>query len=185
MTRSRFLQNRKGFTLVELLVSLSLFSVAVLLTAGSYLIIIGLNQRAQAVASLANNTAFVLENMTRLIRTGSAYSCGAGGDCTGGASFSFTDPTGINTITYDFVPAAGAVKGHVRIKVGSATAYAITDPALDITSLKFYVTGTGLPPGDYRQPFVRMTIAGTADAGHGQTFSFALETAAVMRDIDL
>ena len=172
-----------GFTLVELLVAIGIFSVIMTLSAGAYLIMIGVSQRAQGVALAADNLAFVFENMTRSIRTGSGYSC-SGGDCSGGASFSFISASG-ESITYSFVPPAGDTKGYVRQMV-DGTPLSLTDPGVNITSLAFHLSGSaGTGAGDYHQPFLRVTVAGSVDVGHGENFSFSMETASVMRNLDL
>jgi prepilin-type N-terminal cleavage/methylation domain-containing protein len=185
MTSPRQRHLSQGFTLVELLVSVGIFAVIMTLSAGAYLVIIDLNAHAQATALAADNISFVFENMTRSIRTGSGYGClAAGTDCVGGTAFSFVDAGGQN-ITYTFVPAAGGVNGYIRETVAGSS-FSLTDTRVNITSLAFYLTGSaGTGAGNYTQPFVRMTITGTAVAGKGQTFSFSIESAATTRGIDI
>ncbi|MDO8623972.1 MAG: prepilin-type N-terminal cleavage/methylation domain-containing protein [bacterium] len=173
-----------GFTLVELLVSVGLFAVIMTISAGAYLVMVGVNARAQAIALTTDNLAFVLENITRSIRTGTNYSCG-GSNCSAGESFSFTDQN-TQDITYTFVHASGSVNGHIQATIGSAAPVQLTDSAVDITSLKFYLSGYGGTSDlDYAQPFVRIVATGTARADKGQTVTFSVETAAAMRGIDL
>ena len=59
----------------------------------------------------------------------------------------------------------------------------LTDPAVNVTSLEFYVSGT--TPGDAYQPHVTITISGTVSSGQGKTEPFSVETGATMRGIDL
>lgn len=174
---------KAGFTLIELLVSIGVFSVVMTMAAGAYLVMIHLNERAQAVALASDNLSFALENMVRNVRTGTHYLCGVG-DCQGGTTFSFTDASG-KSITYTFIAPAGAVKGGIRETV-SGTTFDLVDSSVNITSLAFYLSGSqDTASGDYNQPIVRIVVTGTADAEKGQTISFTAQTSATMRGIDL
>jgi hypothetical protein len=122
--------------------------------------------------------------MTRAIRTGTNYSCGGGGDCiSGGSVFSFTDPQG-RAIIYTFIPPTQNTNGYIEQSI-DGDAFQLTDPTINVTQLSFYLTGSPDGSLDYEQPFVRMTVAGTAAAGPDAEFSFSIETAAAMRGIDI
>ena len=62
-----------GYTLVELIVAVGLFALVMLLAAGAYLMMIGVNRQAQGIATGIDNLSFALETMTRSIRTGTNY----------------------------------------------------------------------------------------------------------------
>jgi len=64
-----------GFSLVELVVSLAVFSVVVTIAVGSLLVLINANQQIQAEQSVLTNLSFALDSMTREIRTGTNYHC--------------------------------------------------------------------------------------------------------------
>ncbi|MEM9336366.1 MAG: type II secretion system protein [Patescibacteria group bacterium] len=68
-------QTHTGFSLIELIVSLGLFSVVITVSVGSLLVLIGANQREQATQNIMTNLAFSLDSMTREIRTGFDYYC--------------------------------------------------------------------------------------------------------------
>ena len=65
----------KGFTLVEALVSLGIFSVVVVAASGVILSIINSNKKNQAVSSVVNNLNYSIESMVRDIKTGYRYQC--------------------------------------------------------------------------------------------------------------
>lgn len=67
---------QKGFTLIEMIVSLGVFAVVVVVAVGALLSIISTNRQLQAEQSVMTNLAFALDSMTREIRTGYAYFCG-------------------------------------------------------------------------------------------------------------
>ncbi len=81
-----------GFTLIELMVSLTLFSITMLISVGTLLILIDINAKAQAMYSSTTNLAFMLDNMTREIRMGYAYNC---------STVSTTGTVGLSTGTSD------------------------------------------------------------------------------------
>ena len=66
---------RKGFSLVEMLVSVALFSAVMLIGAGALLSLIDANRKAQSLNSVMNNLNFALESMSRNIRVGTTYHC--------------------------------------------------------------------------------------------------------------
>ena len=180
----------RGYTLIELVVAVGLFALVMTLASGAYLLMIDLNRQAQGIATGINSLSFSLETMTRSIRTGTSYNCGNGanymGDCTypnGGSNFTFTDADG-TSVTYarGFQSLDGSV-GAITKKVGNDTV-TFTDPSVNISSLKFYVSGT--TQGDDYQPYVTIVVSGTVSSGPRKApQSFTIETGAAMRGIDL
>ncbi len=67
--------NTRGFTLIEMIVSLGVFSVVVTTAVGAMLVLIATNQQLQAEQSVMTNLAFALDTMTREMRTGYNYYC--------------------------------------------------------------------------------------------------------------
>lgn len=180
----------RGYTLIELIVATGLFALIMLLASGAYLMMIGLERQAQGIATGIDNLSFAIETMTRDIRTGSAYSCGAvldQGDCavSGGSSFTFTPSGGgVGTgVKYEL----GTQSGPNGTTVGDITkdGAVLTDPSVDITSLTFYVAGTSKSVSDNAQPHVTITISGKVLYGHGKSETFHIETGATMRGSDL
>ena len=172
MTRS------KGYTLIELIVAMGLFSLIMLLASGAYLILIGANRQAQAISTGIDNLSFALESMTRSIRTGTSYNCGGLGDCPNGAnSFSLVDDSG-TSVTYSLF-------GSTIQKMTGNTASTLTDPSVTISSLTFYAFGTHPAPTDYQQARVTIIVSGTVSSGPGKTEPFTIETGATMRGSDI
>lgn len=64
---------KKGFTLVEIMVSLAIFSLVMVVALGAFLKIVDVNKRAQSIESAVNSLTFVIEAMSREIRTGKEY----------------------------------------------------------------------------------------------------------------
>jgi prepilin-type N-terminal cleavage/methylation domain-containing protein len=67
--------SKRGFTLVEMMVSLAIFMVVAVVAVGSLVRIVGLNRQAQSLQSSVNNISFSLDSMSREIRQGSNINC--------------------------------------------------------------------------------------------------------------
>jgi prepilin-type N-terminal cleavage/methylation domain-containing protein len=169
----------RGYTLVELVVAIGLFAVIMTLATGAYLIMISVNRQAQSIATGIDNLSFALEDMTRTIRTGTGYQCGAGTDCpSGGASVTVVNQDGAS-VTYD-------LSGSSVRKTVNGEESILTEPTVQVSTLQFFVTGTrNARFGDYSQPYVTMIVGGTVTSGPGKTEPFHVETGAAMRGTDL
>jgi len=177
---------KQGYTLIELIVAVGLFSIIMTLSTGAYLVMIGVNRHTQGLATGINNLSFALESMTTNIRTGSAY-CSAS-DCIAGvnsSSFSFRDRNGAY-VRY------GLVNGTIMVcksqtgfcnPLTAGTAVTTPPPAVSVTRLTF--NATGIATTDVLQPYVRMNISGTVTTAPGKTQTFDVQTGAIMRGTDL
>lgn len=74
---------QSGFSLVELIVSLAVFSVVITISVGALLTLISTNQKLQIEQSIMTNMSFALDSMTREIRTGTNYYCLSGSESAG------------------------------------------------------------------------------------------------------
>lgn len=186
---------QKGFTLLELIVSVALFTIVVTIVMGAYLGIIDLDRRARATNDLVANFNFVVENMSRSIRTGMDYRCQGGTNCTtGGSYFSFVDEN-CRPVTYilrsdntvgQCIGAAdtsgSCSPSPVTCTASSATP--LTDPRVQVQNMTFFTQGVGT--SDTLQPRVIFTLTGVMTPDPGSTpITFTLEGAATQRLIEL
>ncbi len=184
--------SQRGYTLLELIVSLGIFSMVMLVVMGAYVTLISLDRQARANNQLAASLSFAVESMARSMRTGTGYDCNANGvphNCNnGGSSISFTDSQN-QIITY-------IVKndGSIGQCTGSSScldnnAVSLTDPNIDIEALTFYVRGVDLNSSplenDNVQPNVTFTIKGTMRTEGGEEANFSIQTSATQRLIEL
>ncbi len=169
------MKKSRGFTLVELMVSVALVALVVSMATGAYLIMIALNREAQAQATGINNLSYALESMVRTIRSGTNYALISGG-CDGGDSLSANVPSEGNVTYCRDVDQSG--RGRIL-----QNGVALTDSAINITGLAFDLEGEA--PGDGTQANVKIRIAGKVNVGAGKDREFWIETWAAMRGIDL
>ncbi|MBI2409591.1 prepilin-type N-terminal cleavage/methylation domain-containing protein [Candidatus Kaiserbacteria bacterium] len=167
----------RGYTLIELIIAVGIFALVMTLAGGAYLIVIGVNRQVHAMTTGINNLSYALDTMARNIRTGTGYRCGSG-NCTDGPSFSFTDQSG-RSVTYSL--SNNAIQQNV-----DSVSSTVTDPAITISALRFYASGTGRTANsDYTQPYVTIVISGEISTGRGDPLGFSLETSAAMRGTDI
>ncbi len=92
-----------GFTIVELLVAMSIFIVLTTIATGAFIQALRSERRLLALMSVTNNVSLVLEQMTREIRTGYLFSGGVPNQssCANGATLTFeSSAAGGGSITY-------------------------------------------------------------------------------------
>lgn len=89
----RPLYKQAGFTLIEMIVSLGVFSVVVTTAVGAILVLVNTNLQLQAEQSVMTNLSFALDTMTREMRTGYKYYCEQYPNYAAGGSANFFDDT--------------------------------------------------------------------------------------------
>lgn len=192
-----------GFTLVEVLVSMSIFAIVVTMAVGTLLVLMDANAKAQSVQSVINNTSFVLDAMARDIRTGFYYYCRntlpnnifnnnnrSTNDCAGGASnFVFTESgnsltngTGSNRIGYRLQ----GTKIQRHLGTGGAGSWSdVTAPDVTIKTLDFVVTGTSNLVSNSVSPMVTIYVEGEVIDTAQNVTAFELQTTVTQQALDL
>ncbi len=173
--------NLQGFTLLEMLVSLSLFAVIMTISMGSILGVFEANRKSESLKTVLDNLNFTLEGMSREIRFGYNYDCGPAGaplNCsTGDTQISFTTSDG-RSVTYAKV-SSGIQKSDNAVDGG--TYEEVTAPEITITDLTFYTFGVGL---DTKQPKVIIKVSGYAGTKTSSRTSFTIESMVSQRKLD-
>lgn len=165
--KSLKLKSRAGFTLVELLVSMSLFAVVIIVAVGAVLALARASDRSAAIITAIHNLDYAVEQMGRTIRVGTSYYCSNGvhpiskeqQDCGWGNSksgLSFTDKDD-QRIVYSLNGARGSLDRENLSRVPHQT-FSITSPEIFIENLSFNVIGSSL--FDDLQPRVLIRIKG-------------------------
>lgn len=194
-----------GFTLVEMLVAVGLFSVVMLVAVAAILSIIGDNRRAQGINNVANNLNFAIESMVRDMKTGYLYKCPSGWPiqrdttdlCTGSTPKDsvafFSTLSGQPTpVKYTFVPPSGSgpsdpnyVPGYIVKRTGAdGTDIELTSKSeVDIQSMKMYIQSPA--PGSGSQPGIFLIITGKSLLKNNESTDFGLQTFISQRILNL
>ncbi len=165
-----------GFTLIEMLVSVGLFTSVITVALMALLNIKALQAKSSAFRTINNNLNFAVELMSREIRTGKDY-CINGNNCTA-TSFQFTNDDD-HKITYAH---DGNAKNITRSQDGGQ-ALTITAPEVDILRLNFITAGT--PAGDSLQPAVTIIVNGKTNSEKTNlNSSMDVQTTVSKRELD-
>jgi len=178
-----FSKNSAGFTLLELLVSISIFTIVALIMAGSVVSVFNANKKSQALKVVMNNMNFAVEDMTRRIRFGDTYHCGTSGtltvtrNCSSGDSF-LALSSGGNLTIYRLLD-----NQIQRSDDGGSNYIGITAPSVNVQTFKFYVLGTS--DTDDIQPWVVLVIRGFVGTKPVVQSTFDIQTTISQRSIDI
>jgi prepilin-type N-terminal cleavage/methylation domain-containing protein len=186
-------RSRAGFSLVEMLVAVALFTVVMLISTSTLLALVDANRKAQALQSVMNNLNTAIDGMVRSIRMGTSFHCGNAGayaeprDCTTGDTlFAFEPFGGSPNLTDDqwLYWYDGESKRLYKSVNAGVSRFPLTAPEVRIDEVKFYVVGSA--SGEQVQPKVVITMRGTAGVEKVKTqTTFNIQATAVQRVIDI
>jgi len=183
------IKKEKGFTLVEMMVAIAVFSIVMVTAMSALLNVIDANNKARAIKTAINNISFALEGISKDMRVGTDYACGLdeepNGDCSDGGNIikyrsiradeeSVGDSVQRKYAYYKFegtqIFTCLEKDGIICGINGDFTP--ITSTEVEMNSVWFYVLGTGDPT---KQPRLIMTVSGKAGKGKIST-EFDLQT---------
>ena len=190
-----------GFSLVELMVSVSIFAIAMIISISTLLVIIDANAKAQATSAAMTNLSYAFDNITRNLRTGRLYYCtGSGADMTNQlltSSPGFQDCN--NEIGIVYTREIDGVRTGYRLSSQRIQEYhpargswvPITGSDVRIDRFSLFVIGSATDDpatpsiDDIEQPKVKILITGHINNGLDTDTDFKLQTHIVQRIIDL
>ncbi len=178
-----------GFTLIEIMVSVSIFAIIMVISAGSIVSIFDANRKSQTLRAVMDNLSLTMESMVRTIRFGTNYHCGINPgeitvtteDCLGGDdSMSVLSADG-EQVSY-FLDS-----NRIRRETNGGESYYLTSSDVTITDLFFWVEGSApyASEGTTKlQPRVIIVIRGYAGDKPSSKSEFTLQTAVSQRAFD-
>lgn len=194
--KKKYLNSKKGFSLLEMLVAIGIFMTIVTIAISALISIIGANKRAQAIKNTIDTVNFVIESMSRDIRSGTDYNCllnnPSSMDCLlGNSEFQYKNSSG-EVVTYifnnpddqsDILTSNNNFDYESEIlirKIGNNEDILISkDSGVNLDNMKFYVIGSdneNKPIGERTQPRVIITASGKIETKEGTSSSFNLQT---------
>ncbi len=178
----------RGFSLIELMVAVSIFAIVALIVSGAVITANRINEKAQAIKVVMDSLHFAVNSISFNLQDGGLYYCEAGAalstsfipteghNCpTGESSLAFRSSDLTRTYLYKRETING--RGVLSVSESGAEFVPITSPDLiDLQSVKFFVKNSeelgGLPSA---QPLVTVVLLGEGGRGDLKT-SFALQT---------
>lgn len=163
---------------MEVMVSVTIFTIIVTIGMGALITIFKTLQKTRADRQAIDSISFVMDTMTRRIRTGKEYvSSDAGG------GIKFVDQDGVSVSFYKDLDS----EGNSRIYMIDG-AFGNQDDPVDITPESFSVEGfdfdiIGTDPSDGIQPMVTINLKGVVKNGQ-QESKLSVQTVVSQRLLD-
>jgi prepilin-type N-terminal cleavage/methylation domain-containing protein len=170
-----------GFTLIELMVAVSIFIIVMTISMGSIIGVFDANRKSRSLTTVLNNLNLAVESMSKEMLFGKNYHCGSGTitepqNCPSGDDFiSFLSSDNIQ-ITYRLN------NQSIEKRLDSGDFISVTAPEIIIDDLIFYTLGAGT--SDNLQPKVIIKIQSHAGTMEGRT-DFTLQTLVSQRALDI
>jgi hypothetical protein len=196
-----FSKKKGGYTIIETMIAISLFLVVVMMGMDSLLNANVVHQKWQDMRSIIDNLNFIMEDMSRNIRTGYNYRCISGND---DLSDLVTTKSGQNCWGIAFESATGnpsdpddqwlyvidSTQRVLRVTqapyTGSNLIPLTTEEiVMDSSVYPFSVLGAEPPSGNEQQPLVLIRLAGDITSRNNIVTPFFLQTTVSQRLIDI
>lgn len=184
----------KGFTLIELMVATTIFSIIMLMGVGSLIVSSNSAKAAQRLRIAVDNVNFAMESMTRELRVGTHYECASSvhlnsnsvADCSGGGTIiAFTPQQVVGAPArvgyYKQEREDGEGDELVRCVNNTNNCTSVVADNVDVQLLKFIVVGSSV--GDNIQPSVKIIMKGTVTIS-GVEKPFILQSMASQRSTE-
>jgi prepilin-type N-terminal cleavage/methylation domain-containing protein len=192
---------KRGFTLIEMMVSVAIFSVVMAVATIALLAMVDASKKAHALQSVMFNLNVAIDGMVRGIRMGTSYELQDLYEAGRGKTFVYCPfgrpackSAGADAnykVTYKWIDSLvdpnyqRIVKTYLPVGyTSSPPTIPITASEVKITALSFYLTGAGTT--DYIQPRMMVIIRGTAGTEKVKTTTnFDIQASATQRLIDI
>ncbi len=175
-------KKRYGYTIIETMIAVSIFLVVIMVGMSSLLNANLIHRKSGDMRSIMDGLSFVMEDMSKSLRTGYSYHCINDGDlsaieprsCSSGSGVSFKSDLG-DRIKYVIGP-------NIQKSTAGGAFVSLTTPEIMIDpDSRFIITGAELT--DTIQPFVTIKLAGYITY-KGVDTPFSLQTSVSQRSVD-
>ena len=162
----------KGFTLIEIIVAIGIFTAVITMALATFLNISDIQRKAGALRAINDNLNFALEIMSREIRTGKNYclsSCGV-------SSFNLINSQNdsvVYRLNSNFIE---------RSSDNGSTFLRLTSPEIKIDDLIFIVKGE--TAGDQKQPMVTVILNSSSVDKKAGELKLNIQTTVSQRKLD-
>jgi len=190
----RLRQNKKGFTLVEIMVGVVIFSIMIGAISGLFSSSLRAQRRSLATEEVLGQSSYALEYMSRALRMAKKELFSYPVHCLSNFGYNYENTAGDTAkirfikfdydqnqdACYEFSLAAGLLQEtKTNLQTGVATSQTLTSADLQISQLKFHLVGQS--QNDDLQP--RVTIV--ADVTGKQNVEIKIQTSISQRNLDV
>lgn len=185
-------KNQSGFTIIETMIAVSLFLIVVMFGMGALLNANLLHEKSDDMRSIIDNLSFVMEDISRNLKTGRDYRCLQGGSdfsetpqsCALGRGISFLSEYGSRWVYY-------IENGQILKSTDNGNSFVqmtADEIVIDDLTSSFAVLGAESPnpagQNDNQQPFATIRLSGSITYKDVVT-PFSLQTSASSRYVDV
>lgn len=185
------LKNNKGFTLIEMMVSVAIFSIVLVVALGAILTILDSNRKARTLTEVMNNLNFSMEMITRSLKTGVEPNVhSVSGEDILHVTAIVLEEQGFNRektrYQLQFDGERGYIAQCVNLDYDTNTCpdsswIPITSELVDIDRFDFTVSGIA----DFNQPRTQLFVSGTVRINEKISSSFSIQTTVSQRKLNL
>lgn len=206
-------QYEKGFTLVEVMISIGLFTVIMVVGIGAVLGVNTTSRKTQSMRAIIDNMSFIMEDMARSMRLGNYFVCVDSGAVTYNDVYSvssgpltndgpdnpsfgpcesisfepyweYSAADPYNQIAYYINGGAIKKKDYNNLNFASGTMVPITPPEIYIDPDKSGFIVNGSQIDDGKQPTITIILVGTVNLSGAET-DFNMQTTVSQRVLDV
>lgn len=163
-----FFKKIRGFTILELIVAIAVFSILTTLATGGFVRALKTERQISAYTAVNSNVGLFLEQIAREARTGSNF-CINGNSCPSSSILSFLNASGEN-VTYCLE--SGAIKRSIGS--GCSSGQNITGDNVSVENLRFILFGN--QNGDGYPPRVTILVGATSRLASALSYKVNLQT---------
>lgn len=200
-------KTKKGFTLIEVVISVGLFSIVMMVSLAIILSVVDNNKKVHSVNVVVDNLNFAIDSMVRDIKTGKSYQCGTSPIIDTTSNTSCLNSQNSNAITlistlydkdkivqYEYDKENGKIiKRSCEVDTNNTTPNQktcqgsffesdLTSSEINITDVKFIVNQGN--PGSV-QPSVFLLIKGTSAVNPTDASNFSIQTLISQRYLNI
>lgn len=182
MNNKFYLKKNKGFTLVEMLVSIALFSIVLVIVLGTIVTIVDVNRKTRTLTEVINNLNFSLESVNRSLKTGTDI------DIQNNA-ISVIDQDGIK-VCFKHIDNNESINGRDTIgrEVGASNCSSNDSDYIPITSSEVVIetfTANFIDDSGIDQPRINFLVKGYAETTRNIRSEFSVQTTVSQRNLDI
>ncbi|OGI85720.1 hypothetical protein A3A05_03145 [Candidatus Nomurabacteria bacterium RIFCSPLOWO2_01_FULL_41_12] len=198
------IKKQRGYTIIETMISVSLFLIIIMAGMGALLNANLLHQKSQNMRSIMDNLSFIMEDISRNLRTGYNYHCFVSGDvipgttspvvstpksCANGWGIAFESANGVSSNNDDqwiyYIDNTGKIFKSTAGPYAASSFIQLTPDEVVIDQISsFAVLGAEEVAVDSQQPFIGIRLVGKITFKNVVT-PFSLQTSISQRLIDI
>lgn len=168
--------DNKGFTIIEMVVAIAVFSLVIGATSGVFLSGIKSQKQGLATQEILDQTSYLMEYMSRSLRMAKKDTTGT---CTGAAKLNYVFTNGcLKFVNYNGTCQQFCLVG-TRLRDGNGVY--LTSTNLQVTNFAVTLRGAVQPPADYLQPRVTISL----NVMGKEQMSLKIQTTVSQRNLDV